>query len=55
MNKENWIGLFRTIGLSDEMMKQWHQEFEAKYPEHHQSFLEWLNIPKDEIESIRAL
>jgi len=55
MNKENWVELFRAVGLSDEPMVRWHREFEAKYPEDHQSFLEWLNIPKDEIKSIRAL
>lgn len=54
MNKENWVSLFRAIGLSDEKMMYWHQEFEAKFPEDHQSFLEWLNIPENEIKSIRA-
>jgi len=53
MIKENWVELFRAIGISDEIMMRWHQEFEAKYPEDHQSFLEWLNIPKNEIKSIR--
>lgn len=54
MNKENWVELFRAIGLGDETMRHWHQEFEAKYPEEHQSFLEWLNIPEEKIKSIRA-
>ena len=55
MNKEKWILLFRQIGLDDETMTQWHREFEARYPDGHQSFLEWLNIPQDEIDRIRAL
>ncbi len=55
MNKENWVTLFREIGLDEATMIRWHQLFETKYPDGHQSFLEWLNIPADEINRIRAL
>ena len=55
MNKENWVALFREIGLDDETMIKWHQLFEARYPQGHQSFLEWLSIPQEEIGRIRAL
>lgn len=55
MNKEKWILLFREIGLDDATMSQWHREFEARFPEGHQSFLEWLNISDDEIRQIRAI
>lgn len=55
MNKEKWVNLFREIGLDEETMVQWHRAFETRYPEGHQSFLEWLNIPGDEISRIRAL
>jgi len=55
MNKEKWVLLFREIGLDEATMKQWHREFEARYPDGHQSFLEWLNIDEDEIRRIRAL
>ena len=55
MNKDQWVELFREIGLDDETMKRWHQLFEAKNPAGHQSFLEWLQIPADQITRIRAL
>ena len=55
MNKEKWVRLFREIGLDEETMVKWHRAFESRYPECHQSFLEWLNIPRDEISRIRAL
>lgn len=55
MDKEKWVSLFRKIGLDDATMLAWHQEFEALYPAGHQSFLEWLQIPADEIRAIRAL
>ncbi|MBT4521131.1 MAG: hypothetical protein HOC23_14105 [Halieaceae bacterium] len=55
MSKDKWVVLFREIGLDDATMVQWHRVFEARYPAGHQSFLEWLNIPQDEIGNIRAL
>jgi hypothetical protein len=55
MNKENWVGLFKEIGLDEATMTKWHQAFEARYPLGHQSFLEWLNIDESEIGQIRAL
>ena len=55
MTKEKWVLLFREIGLDEATMRQWHQAFETRYPNEHQSFLEWLKIPEDEIDRIRAL
>lgn len=55
MNKEKWVLLFKEIGLDEATMTQWHREFEARYPDGHQSFLEWLNIDEKEIRHIRAL
>ena len=54
MNKEKWVLLFREIGLDEATMLKWHQAFEVRYPDGHQSFLEWLNIPETEINSIRT-
>jgi hypothetical protein len=54
MNKERWVRLFRDIGLDDETMIEWHQKFETRHPDGHQSFLEWLGIPEKEISLIRA-
>ena len=55
MNKDDWVSLFRAIGLNDEKMSQWHNEFERNYPEGHQSFLEWLGVSEEEIKSIRSI
>ncbi|NIP17724.1 MAG: hypothetical protein GWM87_05915 [Xanthomonadales bacterium] len=54
LNKERWVGLFREIGLDDDTMLEWHRLFESHYPDGHQSFMEWLGIPTDEITAIRA-
>jgi hypothetical protein len=55
MDKEKWVLLFREIGLDEATMVKWHQAFETRYPAQHQSFLEWLRIPGNEISQIRAL
>ena len=53
MNKEQWIEVFRATGLDEKMMNKWHEEFEKRYPDGHEGFLEWLNVPSEEIKSIR--
>ncbi|MGI9286800.1 MAG: MerR family transcriptional regulator [Pseudomonadales bacterium] len=53
INKEQWVGLLASIGMSESEMHEWHVEFEGRMPEAHQDFLESLNIPKDEIKLIR--
>ena len=55
MDKERWITLLRAIGLDDEGMVTWHQEFEKLSPLLHQEFLEGLGIPGEEIKQIRQL
>jgi hypothetical protein len=51
---EEWVALFRDVGLDDADMKKWHHLFESRHPEGHQSFLEWLGLPEEKINSIRA-
>ncbi len=53
MNVDQWVELFRAIGLQDADMHKWHQEFEQRYPEGHQSFLEWLNLTTERVQDIR--
>lgn len=58
MNNEvsvkEWVAMFREIGLSQARMEQWHKMFETRHPAGHQSFLEWLGLKPEEIDSIRA-
>lgn len=51
--KSQWVELFRQTGVTEEMMAEWHRLFETGYPEAHQSFLQWLQLPEQEIVSIR--
>ncbi len=50
---DQWVELFRAIGLQDDDMHKWHKEFERRYPEGHQSFLEWLKLPAERIAETR--
>lgn len=54
MNKEDWIAMFREVGMSDDAMMKWHRLFETRYPEGHADFLAWLGISSDEITRIRV-
>lgn len=54
VSKEDWVAMFREIGLTDEVMMKWHQVFETRHPKGHANFLAWLGISPDEIEAIKA-
>lgn len=50
---EEWVAMFKEIGLKEDTMHQWHRVFETRHPEAHQAFLEWLSLPADKIATIR--
>ena len=54
VNVNEWVAMFREIGLDEAKMHQWHRVFESRHPEGHQSFLKWLGLPEQEIERIRS-
>jgi hypothetical protein len=53
MNVDQWVEVFRATGVDEAVMRRWHHEFELLYPEQHESFLKWLNLPSDNILAIR--
>lgn len=54
VSKNEWVDMFREIGLTEETMMNWHRVFEKRHPEAHEAFLQWLGIPTDEIADIRG-
>ena len=50
---EEWKALFRGIGIDEAGMEKWHRSFETKHPEGHRSFLEWLGLSGQDIQTIR--
>ena len=53
MTKERWSKIMHAAGMSDEDMRNWHCEFEAREPLAHEEFLESLNIDPSEVTAIR--
>ena len=53
VNVDQWVEMFRAIGLDETTMHKWHAEFERRHPAGHQAFLEWLNLPGEQIAEIR--
>jgi hypothetical protein len=54
LNVNDWIAMFREIGLDQAKMEQWHRLFEERHSAEHQEFLGWLGLKPDEIDRIRA-
>jgi len=54
VNVNEWVALFREIGLDQAQMEKWHKVFEARHPSAHQGFLEWLGLKPEEIDRIRS-
>lgn len=55
VNVDEWVELFKEIGLTDGDMKKWHRLFEVKNPDGHLSFLKWLGLSDERIEKVRSL
>lgn len=54
MTKKLWVSLLEASGFTDQEMHEWHVSFERTAPEKHQLFLEYLQIPEEEITRIRS-
>lgn len=53
ITKDKWVSIMKAAGFSEADMHRWHAEFEKAAPNEHQEFLQFLNIPAEEIHSIR--
>ena len=51
---DQWVELFNAVGLDQAKRRQWHQLFEQRHPQAHQSFLEWLGLDEARIKDIRS-
>jgi DNA-binding transcriptional MerR regulator len=54
VTKDKWKEIMQSAGFTEDDMQRWHAEFERAAPNEHQEFLEFLHIPKDQIERIRT-
>ena len=54
LDKETFVAVLSSAGLSRQAQARLHQEFEKNSPESHQTFLEYLGLSSDEIAEIRT-
>lgn len=54
VTKDQFVALLNEAGITDAQKAQLHAAFEKRYPEAHQSFLEWLGLPADAVRDIRS-
>ena len=54
MDRDQWVEVFRAAGLDEKLMQRWHSEFEQRYPTQHQAFLEWIQLPAEDIRNVRS-
>lgn len=54
IDKNAWVEILRSSGLSEKDMTRWHEQFERDAPDAHHAFLLWLGIPQQEALDIRA-
>ncbi len=50
---KRFSAMLEAIGMSEEEMDQFHIRLEISAPDEHQSFLEFLGMPEDEISKLR--
>jgi hypothetical protein len=54
VTKDQFVTLLNEAGISDAQKAQLHAAFEKRYPEAHQSFLEFLGVPAETVRDIRS-
>lgn len=52
---KTFAGILSEAGISEEQMRKIHRVFEAKYPQDHVRFLEWLGADAAAIKKIRSM
>jgi hypothetical protein len=54
ITKDQFVAVLNEAGVTDEQKARLHAAFEKRYPEAHQSVLEYLGLPADAVRDIRA-
>jgi len=53
ITKNQFVALLNEIGVTDAQKHRLHALFEARHPQAHEEFLQWLGLPADAIRAIR--
>ena len=53
ISKDQFVAVLDEAGITDAQKHRLHVAFEARHPEAHAAFLQWLGLPASEIRRIR--
>jgi hypothetical protein len=53
ITKDQFVALLNEAGITDAQKHRLHALFEARHPQAHEAFLQWLGLPTDAIRTIR--
>ena len=53
ITKDQFVALLNEAGITDVQKHKLHALFEARHPQAHEAFLQWLGLPADAIRTIR--
>jgi len=53
ITKDQFVAVLNEAGITDAQKHRLHAAFEARHPQAHEAFLQWLGIPPVEIQAVR--
>jgi len=53
ITKDQFVAVLNAAGITDAQKHRLHAVFEARHPQAHEAFLQWLGIPSVEIQAVR--
>jgi hypothetical protein len=53
ITEDQFVSILNDAGITDVQKHKLHGLFEARHPQGHEAFLQWLGVPADEIRAIR--
>ncbi|HUJ44080.1 MAG TPA: hypothetical protein VLW52_10775 [Opitutaceae bacterium] len=53
ITKDQFVALLNDSGITDAQRHRLHVLLEARHPQAHEAFLQWLGLPADAIRTIR--
>lgn len=53
VTKDQFVAVLDAAGVSEAQKHRLHAEFEQRYPQGHQQFLEWLGLTPQEVTAVR--
>jgi hypothetical protein len=53
ITKDQFVSILNDAGITEAQKHKLHGLFEARHPQGHEAFLQWLGLPPEEVRVIR--